>query len=306
MNILFAGTPENSSQILKSLINMENITVKGVISQPDKRGKRGSKLNESFVSKVAKESSIPIFKENDLNSKEFIDNINKLDIDLLLVVAFGEIIPDWLLSKPNLMPINIHFSLLPKYRGASPIQSSLINGDIETGITFIKMNASLDAGQTIASFKCNILENDNKITLEKKLTELSIEKINEVLINVQTNNINLLFQDEDAASYCKKINKADGMINFDQPSKLIYDTFRAYKEWPETTFEYKNKLIKIHGLQISTKHSEGDPGTIALFDKTGIYINTVDLMIVITHLQFPNKKSISSIDAFNSYKDFFT
>jgi len=306
MNILFAGTPENSSQILKSLINIENISIKGVISQPDKRGKRGSKLNESFVSKVAKESSIPIFKENDLNSKEFIDNINKLDIDLLLVVAFGEIIPDWLLSKPKLMPINIHFSLLPKYRGASPIQSSLINGDIETGITFIKMNASLDAGQTIASFKCNILENDNKITLEKKLTELSIEKINEVLINVQTNNINLLFQDEDAASYCKKINKADGMINFDQPSKLIYDTFRAYKEWPETTFEYKNKLIKIHGLQISSKQSEGDPGTIALFDKTGIYINTVDLMIVITHLQFPNKKSISSIDAFNSYKDFFT
>ena len=306
MNILFAGTPENSSQILKSLINMENITVKGVISQPDKRGKRGSKLNESFVSKVAKESSIPIFKENDLNSKEFIDNINKLDIDLLLVVAFGEIIPDWLLSKPNLMPINIHFSLLPKYRGASPIQSSLINGDIETGITFIKMNASLDAGQTIASFKCNILENDNKITLEKKLTELSIEKINEVLINVQTNNINLLFQDEDAASYCKKINKADGMINFDQPSKLIYDTFRAYKEWPETVFEYKNKLIKIHGLQISSKQSEDNPGTIALFDKTGIYVNTVDFMIVITHLQFPNKKSISSIDAFNSYKDFFT
>ena len=306
MNILFAGTPENSSQILKSLINMENITVKGVISQPDKRGKRGSKLNESFVSKVAKESSIPVFKENDLNSAEFKDSINKLDIDLLLVVAFGEIIPDWLLSKPNLMPINIHFSLLPKYRGASPIQSSLINGDIETGITFIKMNASLDAGQTIASFKCNILENDNKITLEKKLTELSIEKINEVLINVKSNNISLVFQNEDAASYCKKINKADGMINFDQPSKLIYDTFRAYKEWPETTFEYKNKLIKIHGLQISSKQSEGDPGTIALFDKTGIYINTVDLMIVITHLQFPNKKSISSIDAFNSYKDFFT
>ena len=306
MNILFAGTPENSSQILKSLINMENISIKGVISQPDKRGKRGSKLNESFVSKVAKESSIPIFKENDLNSKEFIDNINKLDIDLLLVVAFGEIIPDWLLSKPNLMPINIHFSLLPKYRGASPIQSSLINGDIETGITFIKMNASLDAGQIIASFKCNILENDNKVSLEKKLTELSIEKINEVLINVKSNNISLVFQNEDAASYCKKINKADGMINFDQPSKLIYDTFRAYKEWPETTFEYKNKLIKIHGLQISSKQSQGDPGTIALFDKTGIYINTIDLMIVITHLQFPNKKSISSIDAFNSYKDFFT
>jgi methionyl-tRNA formyltransferase len=306
MNILFAGTPENSSQVLRSLINMENIAVKGVITQPDKRGKRGSKLNESSVSKVAKESSIPVFKENNLNSKEFKDNISKLDIDLLLVVAFGKIIPGWLLSKPNLMPINIHFSLLPKYRGASPVQSSLINGDSETGITFIKMSASLDAGQTIASFKCNILENDNKISLEKKLTEISIEKLNEILINIESNNISLLFQDEGAASYCKKINKSDGLINFDQSSKLIYDTFRAYKEWPETTFEYKNKLIKIHDLHISNKQSEGDPGTVAIFDKSGIYLNTVDLMIVVTHLQFASKKSISSNDAFNSYKDFFS
>ena len=126
MNILFAGTPENSSQILKSLIDLEDIHVKGVISQSDKRGKRGSEVVESFVSKVAKESLIPTFKEDDLNTKHFKDGIADLDIDILLVVAYGKILPNWLLSKPKLMPINIHFSLLPKYRGASPIQSSLI------------------------------------------------------------------------------------------------------------------------------------------------------------------------------------
>ena len=273
MNILFAGTPENSSQILKSLIDLEDIHVKGVISQSDKRGKRGSEVVESFVSKVAKESLIPTFKEDDLNTKHFKDGIADLDIDILLVVAYGKILPNWLLSKPKLMPINIHFSLLPKYRGASPIQSSLINGDIVSGVTFIKMNADLDAGEIIDSFKCDISINDNKISLEKKLTKISIEKLNEVLGNVKSNNISLNHQDESKASYCKKIKKIDGLINFNQSSQLIFNTFRAYKEWPQSTFEYKKILIKIHDMYISDKQSGGVPGTISLLDKTGIYIN---------------------------------
>ena len=306
MNILFAGTPENSSKILKSLIDLEDIHVKGVISQSDKRGKRGSELVESFVSKVAKESLIPTFKEDDLNTKHFKDGIADLDIDILLVVAYGKILPNWLLSKPKLMPINIHFSLLPKYRGASPIQSSLINGDIVSGVTFIKMNADLDAGEIIDSFKCDISINDNKISLEKKLTKISIEKLNEVLGNVKSNNISLNHQDESKASYCKKIKKIDGLINFNQSSQLIFNTFRAYKEWPQSTFEYKKILIKIHDMYISDKQSGGVPGTISLLDKTGIYINTCDKMIVITNLQFPNKKIISAVDVFNSYKEFFS
>jgi methionyl-tRNA formyltransferase len=196
--------------------------------------------------------------------------------------------------------------LLPKYRGASPIQSSLINGDIVSGVTFIKMNADLDAGEIIDSFKCDISINDNKISLEKKLTKISIEKLNEVLGNVKSNNINLTHQDESKASYCKKIKKIDGLINFNQSSQLIFNTFRAYKEWPQSTFEYKKILIKIHDMYISDKQSGGVPGTISLLDKTGIYINTCDKMIVITNLQFPNKKIISAVDVFNSYKEFFS
>jgi methionyl-tRNA formyltransferase len=196
--------------------------------------------------------------------------------------------------------------LLPKYRGASPIQSSLINGDIVSGVTFIKMNADLDAGEIIDSFKCDISINDNKISLEKKLTKISIERLNEVLGNVKSNNISLNHQDESKASYCKKIKKIDGLINFNQSSQLIFNTFRAYKEWPQSTFEYKKILIKIHDMYISDKQSGGVPGTISLLDKTGIYINTCDKMIVITNLQFPNKKIISAVDVFNSYKEFFS
>ena len=153
--------------------------------------------------------------------------------------------------------------------------------------------------------KSNLI-NDNKISLEKKLTKISIVKLNEVLGNVKSNNISLNHQDESKASYCKKIKKIDGLINFNQSSQLIFNTFRAYKEWPQSTFEYKKILIKIHDMYISDKQSGGVPGTISLLDKTGIYINTCDKMIVITNLQFPNKKIISAVDVFNSYKEFFS
>jgi methionyl-tRNA formyltransferase len=123
---------------------------------------------------------------------------------------------------------------------------------------------------------------------------------------VKSNNISLNHQDESKASYCKKIKKIDGLINFNQSSQLIFNTFRAYKEWPQSTFEYRKILIKIHDMYISDKQSGGVPGTISLLDKTGIYINTCDKMIVITNLQFPNKKIISAVDVFNSYKEFFS
>mgnify|MGYP001157400239 FL=1 len=306
MNILFAGTPENSSKILHSLIQINGINVKGVLTQPDKRGKRGSQLHSSHVSKVAENAGIKVFKEVNLNKEQFKHDIANLDIDLMLVVAYGKIIPEWLLSQPKLMAMNIHFSLLPKYRGASPIQSALINGDLETGITFMKMNNDLDAGEIINVFKCKIENEDNKLSLEKKLTGMSIKEIKAIIKSIEENKINLIHQSKDKITYCKKIKKEDGLINFNQSSKNIYNQFKAYIEWPESSFEHKDKLIKICDLHVSRKESEGEPGTIAYFDKTGISINTIDKMIVITNLQFPNKNKISSADAFNSYREFFS
>ena len=306
MNILFAGTPHSSALILKYLANHENISVKGVITQPNKRGKRGKKLNESPVAIQAKVLELDVFKPKSLDDKELKDILGKFsDIDYLVVVAYGKIVPAWLLSLPRVASVNAHFSILPKYRGASPIQSALLNGDTETGISFIEINSNLDAGDIISLHKIKILSHDNKLTVEKKLTDKCINEIFKTLSDFKDHKILAYLQDKSKATYCKKISKNDSFTNFNEKSLNIINKFRAFYEWPGLAFNHNDITIKIHGIEISKENSEGKPGKIQKIEKDGIYINTKDKMIVITHLQFPNKKIISSTDVYNSYQKFF-
>ena len=305
MNILYAGTPNSSAEILKYLAQNDSIKVKGVITQPDKAGKRGKKLNESPVSLIANSYDLDLFKPHKLNNKDFREKIEILEVDFLIVVAYGKILPKWLLELPSVSSINIHFSLLPKYRGASPIQSALLNGDKETGITFIEMSEKLDSGNIISTEKTKIFMDDNKVKLETRLTDMSIKKINNVLIESAKQNKSSIKQDDSNASYCQKILKVDSITNFNDTSINIFNKFRAFIEWPGLAFYHNETLIKIHGLEVLDQINTNKPGTIYKFDSTGLYINTIDSVIVITHLQLPNRNIISSSDAFNSYKDFF-
>lgn len=305
MNILYAGTPNSSAEILKYLAQNDSINVKGVITQPDKAGKRGKKLNDSPVSLMANSYDLDLFKPHKLNNKDFKEKIKILEVDFLIVVAYGKILPKWLLELPSVSSINIHFSLLPKYRGASPIQSALLNGDKETGITFIEMSEKLDSGNIISTEKTKIFMDDNKVKLETRLTGMSIKKINNVLIESAKQNKSSIKQDDSNASYCQKILKVDSITNFNDTSINIFNKFRAFIEWPGLAFYHNDTLIKIHGLEVLDRINTNKPGTIYKFDSTGLYINTIDSVIVITHLQLPNRNIISSSDAFNSYKDFF-
>ena len=305
MNILYAGTPNSSAEILKYLAQNDSIKVKGVITQPDKAGKRGKKLNDSPVSLMANSYDLDLFKPHKLNNKDFKEKIKILEVDFLIVVAYGKILPKWLLELPSVSSINIHFSLLPKYRGASPIQSALLNGDKETGITFIEMSEKLDSGNIISTEKTKIFMDDNKVKLETRLTGMSIKKINNVLIESAKQNKSSIKQDDSNASYCQKILKVDSITNFNDTSINIFNKFRAFIEWPGLAFYHNDTLIKIHGLEVLDQINTNKPGTIYKFDSTGLFINTIDSVIVITHLQLPNRNIISSSDAFNSYKDFF-
>ena len=305
MNILFAGTPKTSSKILEYLQSDQDNNIVGVLTQPDKPGKRGNKLVESSVSMLARKAGLNVIKPTDLNDGSFKEKISLLDIDFLIVIAYGKLLPSWLLNISKIMSINIHFSLLPKYRGASPIQSSLLSGDKETGISFMQMSDELDSGDIISSFIAEIDSKDNKVTLEKKLTDLCIKNISKNLTDVYDKKISLLKQDNTSASYCKKISKDDALTNFDDMAVNIINKFRAFYEWPGLSFIYNGTKIRIHEILLSNEQSNNSPGSIERIDKSGIYFNTKDLMIVITYLQFPNKNKISSADAFNSYKDFF-
>ena len=305
MNILFAGTPKTSSKILEYLQNDEDNNIVGVLTQPDKPGKRGNKLIESSVSVLARKSGLNVIKPNNLNDESFKEKISLLDVDFLIVIAYGKLLPSWLLNISKIMSINIHFSLLPKYRGASPIQSSLLSGDKETGISFMHMSDELDSGDIISCFIAEIDSEDNKVTLEEKLTGLCIKNISKTLTSVYDKKITLLKQDNKSASYCKKISKDDSLTNFDDTAVNIINKFKAFYEWPGLSFVYNGTKIKIHEILLSNEQSSNSPGSVDRIDKSGIYLNTKDLMIVITYLQFPNKNKISSADAFNSYRDFF-
>jgi len=305
MNILFAGTPDPSGKILEYLASSSAYKVKGVITQPDKPQKRGNKILQSSVSKISQNYGFPVFKPTNLNDPDFIKNIEGIDFDFLVVAAYGKIIPNWLLNAPNKMPINIHYSILPSYRGASPIQTSLLNGDNISGVTFMEMSEGLDEGKIIKVFTLDIIETHNKTSLENDLCDLAIKNMDDVFGLVFSNKILLNAQDDASASYCSKIKKSDSIINFAENAYEIINKYRAYSEWPGLAFMHKDVMVKIHGMDLYHEDLPGTSGAIVRFDKTGIYFKTRSGTIVITYLQLPNKNKISSADAYNSYREFF-
>jgi len=304
MRILYAGSPAPSAKVLDHLAQSESIEVVGVITQPDKRRKRRSAKEGSAVANVAEKHKLTILKPHRLD-EDFKESIKNIEFDLMIVSAYGKILPNWLLDKALIIPVNIHYSLLPKYRGASPIQSSILNGDKETGITFMKMSQNMDEGDIIEKFPILIHDSWNKTDLENALSDKSVEKIIEVLNNIYNNNYSLEKQDHDKASYCYKEQKQDSIVDFNNSSFSILNKFRALNEWPGLSFMHKEISIKIHNLHVEPCDLNFTPGEIISFNKYGIKIKTLDSSIVITYLQFPNKKIISSQDAFNSYKGFF-
>ena len=304
MKVLFAGSPESSAKILKSLIN-KGFEVVGAISQPDKRSKRGKGKEASPVSKEAFRLGIQTLKPVSLD-ESFKREVELLDFDFLLVSAYGKILPDWLLESPNIAPVNIHFSLLPKYRGASPIQTAILNSDRKTGVSIMQMIKGMDEGPVYSFHETEILRYENKRDLENKLTSLCIKNIASDLNNIFQKKLAPIEQNNSKASYCKKINKLSGKIDFSKENTAdILQKHKAYIGWPGLYFEKNNLVIKIHELE-EYKGNKGDVETKAFrFFSHGLVVKTIDSQIVITHLQFPGKRIISAADAANSYAKFF-
>tara|TARA_Y100000766_G_scaffold83468_1_gene70976 strand:- start:1114 stop:2034 length:921 start_codon:yes stop_codon:yes gene_type:complete len=305
MKILYAGSSQSSSLILESLIAGSNEVI-GVISQPDRRSKRGAAAEPSYVSSVAEKNNIALYKPLSLD-ENFKQTILKLQFDILLVVAYGKILPTWLLKSPSKESINIHYSLLPKYRGASPVQSALLNDEKITGISVMRMNDGLDEGPVYFFHKEKILEKDNKNTLEEKLTSLAVKNIDKDLSNIYLGKSAPIEQGSKNISYCKKIDKVSGKITLDQEeTDSIFRKYKAYYGWPGLYFEFKGFKIKIHGIDVKINKNTDLVTNKFYFQDNFLHAKTVDGYIVITHLQFPGKGIISSKDAANSHANFFS
>ena len=304
MKILFAGSPGSSAEILQDLFNQE-CEIVGVISQPDKRSKRAGGKDPSSVSLMATDLGLPLFKPSKIDN-EFKEIISTIQCDFLVVSAYGKILPEWFLGHPDISSINIHFSLLPKYRGASPIQSCLLNGDLDSGISIMQMTRGLDEGPIYCAEQITIPENADKHILETELTKAANKVLFTTLLEVAKNKKVPIAQDDAAASYCKKITKSSGKVNFIvEDASSIIRKFNAFKDWPGIFFEKNNVVIKIHGIRVLSEILHSNESKEFYFCADGLAVKTSSSTLVITHLQFPGKNIIASQDAANSYAKFF-
>ena len=254
--IAFMGTPEFSVPILKSI--NDNYKLISVFTQPPRKSKRGHKINKTPIHILAENLNIPIKTPNKIENE--LDYIKSLDLDLVIVVAYGQIIPEFILKSCKYGFINIHASLLPRYRGAAPIQRSLINLEKFTGISFMKLNNVLDSGPICNQYKIPINKTDNSETLSKKLSELSADKIIKNIKLILSNKATFVDQMHNEASYAEKINKKEGKIDWNESAQNILGKINGLFPYPGAWFEFKKERYKIVKSELS--ELTGKPGEV--------------------------------------------
>jgi len=251
--IIFMGTPLIAADFFKTLIE-NSYKVVAVFTQPAKKQNRGMELQHSAVQNLANQNNIKTYTPIKLNEETY-EIIDYYKPDLIIVMGYGLLIPKKILEYPKYGCINIHVSLLPRWRGASPIEHTLLNGDKETGVSIIKLIEKLDAGPILSQKKFNISENINKDDLTKILSKIGTELLIDFLPSFFDNNIKIIYQDEEKVTYANKINSKIRKINFNLSCKEIVNQIRAYSIKPGAWFRYNNERIKIISATIINKKS---------------------------------------------------
>ena len=303
MNILFAATPKIALKTLEIIYESKHDLV-GVICAEEKRSGRGLKFVKSPIRVFAEKKKIKIFSYDEIKDRKFRPALGKLNIDLLLVFAFGHIISEDLLNVAKLGSFNIHTSLLPKYRGAAPIQRSLINCDKETGISFMKMDAGLDTGPVLQSIKFPIEEGMNTEDLEEIMSDISSRNILQTIDSIEKNNFTLTQQNENESSYAPKITKDEARIDWTKSAEEIVGKINGLCPNPCAFSEYKNERIIIHRAKINTLPSSL-PGKVIKADKNEFLVSGKDQCVEIKELARQNKKRMEYKSFYNGSKDFF-
>ncbi len=251
LNFIFWGTPDVAEETL-NILKQNGFIPSVIITSPDKKQGRKMLMTSPPVKVWAIENNIPYIQPENLD-EEFISKLSTLSLELFVVIAYGKIIPKIILEMPKLGSINIHYSLLPKYRGASPVESAILNGDSETGVTIQKMIYKMDAGDILAQEKTNISENEKAPELRKRLIKLGGELLVKILPDFIEDKITHIAQDEALITSCKKIKKEDGLIDLNDNAIKNYNKFRAYAHWPRTFFFKDNKRIVITEARLEDK-----------------------------------------------------
>ena len=295
VKILFFGTSRFAIYPLRELISSLSFDVVGVVSTPDKVGKRGKKLIQPPVKEEALKHSVDVFQPEKLKEPETIEKIKQFGADIFVVVSYGKFIPDELLKIPPKGALNIHPSLLPRYRGPSPINFALLNGDNYTGVSIIGVTNRMDAGDIYMQWVEKIYPEDNYTSLHDRLSNIGAKMIACVLENI--NRIKPIPQDEQLATYTRIIKKEDGLVNFkEETATQIVNKVRAFVEWPTAYFFYKNKLFKIFEAE-RVEWEQEQPGRVVKITKKELVIGCKEDALSIKKIQ-PQSKKVMDIQAF--------
>ena len=293
LRIIFAGTPDFAASALSALINSEHQVV-AVYTQPDRPAGRGRKLRASPVKEVALENDIPVFQPENLKDRDAQEVLRSFNADVMVVAAYGIILPQAVLDIPRLGCLNIHASLLPRWRGAAPIQRAIAAGDKESGITIMQMNAGLDTGDILQLSPCPITDEDNGGSLHDRLAEIGASAILETLNNLDK--IVPVAQDDSLATYAHKLDKKEAQINWQNSAVEIERLIRAFNPWPVAFTQFDDKTLRIRQAQVLSPDSNSEaksiPGTIISCDKKGIDISCGEGTLRILNLQPSGSKAM--------------
>ena len=299
LKLAFAGTPELARIVLESIIDANRHNIGIVFTKPDKPAGRGNKIKQSEVKTFAIKNKIEIFQPK--NSQE-LESYALENYDLLLVVAYGLLLTTKILEKPKFGCINIHTSLLPRWRGAAPIQRAIEAGDKTTGITIMQMDKDLDTGAILKQISCPIKNDDTSSILHSRLASISAKNINNVISKISEGQLIKKNQDNSKATYAKKISKQEAKLDWNKPAMELERKIRAYNPSPVTHTTLKGINMRIWAAEVKTTTIQLKPGTL-LKKKSALEIMTGKDILSITKLQLPGRKIISSKDFLNSHNN---
>ncbi|HBR17715.1 MAG: methionyl-tRNA formyltransferase [Deltaproteobacteria bacterium RIFCSPLOWO2_12_FULL_43_16] len=296
------GTPEFAAPSLKTLIAAGE-DVAAVVTQPDKPKGRGKHLSPPPVKELALKYNIPVLQPEKIRDEAFINIIQKLRPDIIVVIAYGKILPKAILDIPPKGCINVHASLLPKYRGAAPINWAIINGEKETGITTMLMDEGMDTGDILLTERVEIQDNDTTDSVYEKLKDIGANLLIKTISGLKKGMVRPIDQDDSYATYAPMLKKEDGRIDWAIKPEEIRNLIRGMYPWPGAYTRWEGKQLKIFKAQVaSEERTSEEPGVIIKTSTDGIYVATGAGILLITELQPENKSKMSASEFIKGYK----
>lgn len=305
LRIMFAGTPDFAARHLDALLASSHQVV-GVFTQPDRPAGRGNKLTPSPVKVLAEQHGVPVLQPKSLRPAENQQLVADLQADIMVVVAYGLILPQAVLDMPRLGCINVHGSLLPRWRGAAPIQRSLWAGDAETGVTIMQMDAGLDTGAMLHKLSCPITPQDTSASLYDRLAKLGPQGLLTTLASLAQGTAVAEKQDDSLATYAEKLSKEEAKLDWSLSAEQLERCIRAFNPWPVSYITIDEQPVKVWKASAFDAEHSAQPGTIISADKQGIQVATAQGVLNLLQLQPAGKKPMSVQDLLNSRREWFT